>query len=571
MLELVLEQPQNYINLKLPNTVLTKFNIIDKIKKIIRKELFMEFATKCEQNLDTIPSLVNRHLASFSSENSEHTDKATEILKSLRFLLNGHYEKYDFDEGSISSLAEKSLSEEDFHKVLYSLNEKQQTQKVKGIFNTPDDTVSFIVSRCAMLCGENIAYKTMLDPTCGSGEFLLNILKTKLENSYDSIGVLSTIFGNDNDILAIEICKVRLFFEMTKWVSVNQYIKVAEILNRNLTNYDFVNIDTEIFNEKFDLILGNPPYVEDIKSEIKPKSKFGNIYANVLQNSIDLLKEDGMIGFIIPISYVATARMRKIRKYIEENTNWQYIYNYADRPSCLFSGVHQKLTILLAQKGQEQHKIFTSNYQYWYKEERDILFENSTTVANKYVLENYYPKLGNEIKHKLFDKIHTNQNDGITSLQKQGNPNVYLNMRACFWIKAFSFPQLSSEFKEFSFEESYKWSILALLNSSLFWWHWICVSDCWHITKKELDTIRVPKALTASKELVLIAKELENKLEETKLEINSKQTAYEYKHKLCKSTIDKIDDYLGEIYGLTLGETKYIKEFATKYREGLGA
>ncbi|MCL1986653.1 MAG: hypothetical protein FWG64_01590 [Firmicutes bacterium] len=143
-------------------------------------------------------------------------------------------------------------------------------------------------------------------------------------------------------------------------------------------------------------------------------------------------------------------------------------------------------------------------------------------------------------------------------------------MRAFFWIKAFSMSQKSKEYKTFAIAEQNKWGMLAILNSSLFWWHWVVVSDCWHITKKELSTFRINMQCLQSSELQTLAIQLETELENTKVEINSKQTAFEYKHKFCRTTIDKIDDYLAEFYRLTANETEYIKNFAKKYRDSLG-
>jgi hypothetical protein len=389
-------------------------------------------------------------------------------------------------------------------------------------------------------------------------------------NSSNPLQVLDTIYGNDIDISAIEICKVRLFFEMIKWVNKMQYISIAEILNRNLTNYDFVNIDTRVFKKNFDIIIGNPPYIEDGKSAIVPDVKHGNIYANILENSVKLLGVSGIMGYIIPLSYIATARMGRLRKIIETNTNWQYLYNYADRPGCLFTGVHQKLTIIIAQKGNIKHKVFTSSYQYWYKEERSELFKNTTFIQNNEITKNYYPKLGSKLEQKIYTKVHTTGNDNLLNRTKQGQGNVFLNMRACFWIKAFSIEQASNEFKSFTFDENEKWVALALLNSSIFWWHWIVISDCWHITRKELETFHAPQKVMGSELLATLAQELEKELENTKVEINSKQTTFEYKHKCCRATIDKIDDCLAKFYRLTQNELEYIKGFAKKYRESLG-
>ena len=63
---------------------------------------------------------------------------------------------------------------------------------------------------------------------------------------------------------------------------------------------------------------------------------------------------------------------------------------------------------------------------------------------------------------------------------------------------------------------------------------------------------------------------LEQRLEETKVFVGTKQTEYEYKHKNCIEEIHKIDDYINKIYGLNEEESIYVKNIAIKYRTGGG-
>jgi len=546
------------------------------------------------QNTDVIPFIVYRHLSSLNIA-QQRAICIKGMFASLSKLLNDNFEKYQFDTKAIKSLTDSGINEDEFHRILHKLNEKTPDQKAKGIYNTPNDVVDFIIANCiskktettyhGTKCLNNISeldefLKTSIfDPTVGSGEFLVHGFQVKVNHLQTFPGeytdkmyldILSSLYGNDIDVLAIEICKVRLFFEVEKYISPNSYKKAVDILNENLTNYDFINLDVKGYGKKFDLILGNPPYVEYSKSKIVPTVKYGNVYANVLQNSIDLLNDKGKIGFIIPISYVSTQRMWKIREYVEKNTARQKVLNFADRPSCLFVGVHQKLTILIAQKGDQPHKVYTSGYNYWYKDERNNLFNKTSLIENPFVNAIYYPKLSNKSDVNIFKKVHTNNNKGILSLKNDTIPNVFLNMRACFWIKAFSFSFESKEYKGFSFDEDKKWHIISLLNSSLFWWYWTAVSDCWHITHKELSGFYVPPKIFTSTELPKLGQLLQGKLEHTKVAIHTKQANFEYKHRLCRDLIDKIDDCISTYYKLTKTEVEYIKNFEKKYRDSLG-
>ena len=103
-----------------------------------------------------------------------------------------------------------------------------------------------------------------------------------------------------------------------------------------------------------------------------------------------------------------------------------------------------------------------------------------------------------------------------------------------------------------------------LANSSLFWWYWICTSDCWHVSKS-LNGFMAPVISdfdAASK----LADALATKLEATKVYIGTKQVEYEYKHNACTNEIHAIDDYINNLYGLTEEESEYVKNFAYRYR-----
>lgn len=527
-------------------------------------------------------------------ETDFHNDN--KLVDALHLLLNGNFIKYDFENVNISL---SNLKSDDFQTEMFKLNEKSSKRKKNGVYYTPNDVSEYIIANSFINFIDNSINKTInyneiyntlinydneklnkilfnskiLDPTCGSGEFLLNtfimkynlLKETKNVDDENILRITKTLYGNDIDDESTDISKIRLFMYVYSLLENKDYYKkLTKILINNFTNYDFV-LDSNKINNKFEIIVGNPPYVEYGKYDGKEKliNKYGNIYADVIKNSIDLLKCEGILGFIVPLSYIATTRMSKIREYVTEKCSKQILLSFADRPDCLFSGVHQKLNIVIFQKNcNKNKKIYVSNYKHWYKEERKELLNGRDVMISNYNL-NFIPKIGNNIEKNIFDKIFTTNKENLYDIQSQLGKNLYLNMRSCFWIKAFSFNPGSSEYKEFKYENvDY---IICLLNSSLFWLYWTMVSDCWHITSKELKHFRFIDTTNDFEEL---RKKLEQELENTKKYVGSKQTEYEYKHKFCKKIIDKIDDKLANIYGLNSVELDYLKNFAIKYRMG---
>lgn len=531
-----------------------------------------------------------------------YPNKQKMIIGALNHLLGERISYYKFVKSDFIR------SHADLQNELYNLNEKSEQRKNKGVYYTPEDVCKYIIwnSITMMLEPNNnrtykesdaidkiVAYPTdtittlltkkkFFDPTCGSGEFLINVFKikyaimrTKTQNHTDNeiYYISKTIYGNDIDKNSTDISKIRLFFEICQHVANPQYYSlIAKTLNKQFTNIDYVIYNGQ-FDNTFDCIVGNPPYVEYGKFENKEslQNNYGNIYADVIKNSIITLKQTGVFGFIIPLSYISTSRMSNIRNFVINTTDRQFILNFGDRPDCLFQGVHQKLNILIGRKGRKEHKLFTSNYKHWYKEERKILLNGCEIKENHYHNNTFIPKIGNGIEDGIYKKITTSSKNNLFDQQNEKGFPLYLNMRACFWIKAFTFNPGSNEYKIFNYDERYPF-IYCILNSSMFWLYWTIMSDCWHITTKELKGFYLP-TITAEdcKDFEILSKNLEDKLESTKKFIGTKQVDYEYKHKDCKNEIDIIDEKLAQIYELTNEEIHYIKNYALKYRLGSGA
>ena len=101
----------------------------------------------------------------------------------------------------------------------------------------------------------------------------------------------------------------------------------------------------------FDVIVGNPPYVEFAKVrdlyDVRGYGTLpcGNLYAYVLERSKALASSNGRLGLIVPLSLVCTDRMRSARSILTSGTSW--LPSFDIRPSSLFEGVAQRLTIIV--------------------------------------------------------------------------------------------------------------------------------------------------------------------------------------------------------------------------------
>ncbi len=536
--------------------------------------------------IDKIIRLVYQHICCYPPQECQN------ILDGFYCILNKSAD-YTFDRIDAIRL-------NDFQLALSKINEKEARRKNQGVYYTPKDITEYIVANTYLnyTCRDNsqvysqeecfrrmdetggntLFNAKVFDPTCGTAEFLLSAIEIKLRLSKryitlsdaDLLALTSSIFGNDISYESILLSKIRIYFTIINELKDKANAKqLAKILNKNFTCRDYITV--KFARPKYDIIVGNPPYVEYGKLPVKPDSNYGNIYADVLCNAVCELKSTGVIGFVIPLSFVATSRMQSIREDMYKKMNRIFILNYADRPDCLFDGVHQKLSILFGIKGQGKCISYTSSYYHWYNSERRDLL-NNCKIFPSHQRDQYIPKIGNVYEDSIFEKICNVKGESLLSLLNTQNKqsSVYVNMRACFWMKAFSFNPGSKEYKEFGCSSEMRPYLLAILNSNLFFLYWTIVSDCWHITNKELSEFFVPTNGVCLDMFRILTSKLERKLERTKKYIGSVQTQYEYKHRECKPEIDAIDDALQEIYGLTDDEVAFLKEYKLKYRMSNG-
>lgn len=78
--------------------------------------------------------------------------------------------------------------------------------------------------------------KTYLDPSCGNGQFLVEVLNKKMLNGISHQKALSTIYGIDIDFKNVEECKKRLLKGKTNKQliqTVDRNIICADALNAN--------------------------------------------------------------------------------------------------------------------------------------------------------------------------------------------------------------------------------------------------------------------------------------------------------------------------------------------------
>jgi Eco57I restriction-modification methylase len=338
----------------------------------------------------------------------------------------------------------------------------------------------------------------------------------------------------------------------------------------------------------FSAVIGNPPYIEISKLKNRyPLSEFrtrecGNLYAPFIERGLEIAEPNGMFGFIVPVSLVCTDRMQEARQLLLQGESW--ISSYDIRPSCLFSGVAQRTTIVCLKKGQNLGLVHMAGYRRWFGDERSNLFGTNIYGVNTTVHAegHYLLKASNEIERSILQKIAGPSFETIMS--DRGRP-IYVHRIVRYFIKALSFvPRFvaadgtagkSEDYKEFKFPNEHRDFAVCLLNSSLFYWFWRLAGDGFHcgygdvkrMPFKAVEDGRTRRTFTSLHEQLM--KDLRKK--SIIKAIKTKKGKIEYQEFYIgesMSVIHKIDEAIASHYDFTEQERLYIKNYDLKYRLG---
>lgn len=191
-------------------------------------------------------------------------------------------------------------------------------KKELGQFFTPEE----YVLKCISLSKYR---STVLEPSCGDGAFL-----PFLENEYK----LLTAIEIDKDV-----------------------IKSKNVLNMNFFNYSS--------NNKFDTIIGNPPYVDNslisqetkelIKGMNSPKS--ANLFCFFIEKSLEMLSQNGEIIFIVPRGFIKATSCFYINTKMYSEGTITHFYDFGDTK--IFKDASPNICIFRYEKNNFSHKTKT--------------------------------------------------------------------------------------------------------------------------------------------------------------------------------------------------------------------
>lgn len=191
---------------------------------------------------------------------------------------------------------------------------------------------------------------------------LLEVFEEKLKQHYPQIKELESKYGGRKEIIEAE--KKKLFKKIG--IDVDQAEQDLIAYTEGRKQKDFFLWDVyyaEVFTEKggFDIVIGNPPYIniENLESSIKEylynnyESCIGrtDIYVAFVDHSIYLLNKSGILSFIIPYAFTNQKYGTVLRKKIIENNHILEILDTSE--FFVFEATVKNIVLFICQKMNE--------------------------------------------------------------------------------------------------------------------------------------------------------------------------------------------------------------------------
>ena len=352
--------------------------------------------------------------------------------------------------------------------------------------------------------------------------------------------------------------------------------------------------------EKFDIVIGNPPYgatypaenkdyfLKNYKSAKTTTINGGNekiqkkgsldTFSLFIENGFNRLTENGYLAHIVPITVVSSDSMTALHELLFDHCKMITVSSYAKRPVQIFRNACVANTIISFFKTNTKcERILTTKMNRLIERDglKKLLGKLKFTEARRFCMRGRIPKISLSIEKKILKKLFTKGHTPIRDLvDADGKPVYYRSSGGRYFNVVTNYLSESTKEKPIFLDPKFTNTIGAILSSNLFWWYQQVYSNGLDLKSYEIESFPIPvDALTAPVRRK-IEKLYERYLQDIERNVVVHETK-EYKHvtqykeykiRYSKELIDAIDDVVCPLYGLTDEELEFIKNYELRFR-----
>jgi hypothetical protein len=343
----------------------------------------------------------------------------------------------------------------------------------------------------------------------------------------------------------------------------------------------------------FDVIIGNPPYLEKAKLgglytvQGYQTANCRDIYSWCVERATQIIDSHGRLGLIVPVSIVSSENFSPLRKVLSQGKHDLWFSHFANRPGQLFAGGQNRLTIFL-RAFSDVPNVFSTRYHRWdgRNGERDTLFDCLCYVAlppSVCAFHGLFPKVGVPEAVSVLAKLLQPRAVSDVLLRQSDYPIYWVRVPGYFCQfflrqplarpESGGGPQLRGEVNEIHCrDERTQRSLHAILNSSIWYQFFTAFTDGRHVNPSDVKDfpcdLNSRPSPTDSK-LKKLSKRLESSMRENTSSWRKSGLLIEsVDSRETKPILDQIDAVLAGRYGFDTAELDYIINYDIKYRMG---
>lgn len=243
-----------------------------------------------------------------------------------------------------------------------------ESRKEKGQYMTPEKIVVMILDDIGY-AGDEVLTKKIMEPSFGDGAFLSEIVKRIIkEGRKQSLSKEEISDIIQNNVFGIEKDEKIYKKAIGRLNGILEEYKIPKIEWKNLINGDTLT-EWEKHKEKYDYVVGNPPFVRihnipegyrDIVKSFQFSDGMADLYVIFYEIGINMLGENGKLGFISPNTFIRNASQQRFRDFLINNKYISAIYDFG--ASKIFPDADTYTCICLIDKEKEKKNIKYKEY-----------------------------------------------------------------------------------------------------------------------------------------------------------------------------------------------------------------